>query len=156
MADGETLEHHFSDVLCLLTPGCYFLNLEEIGSDAYVVDLMAEQQSDLEFESFYPGFGAMIATQPIKELSSKRVRGLVERIQGGARPVVITLCAEGAWGEFIIDGHHKISAYRQANVPAMRLNIVRRNSRRLSIEDILNFIPDTEGLKENLKENRPI
>lgn len=148
------LELHFSEVLDVLAVGDYALVLEEIPADAYVVDLTDGAGNGLEVTNFYPGFGALIATQPLSSLSVAHVNRLAEDIQKGARPTVITLCADGAWGEFIIDGHHKVSAYRKANIPVRRLNIVRLSSERLPISDILNFVPTTDDLRNHVKEKR--
>lgn len=146
---------HFSEALTIIAAGSYTLSLEEIPPDAYVVDLVHQSGDDLEVAKFYPGFGALVATQPLNTLSASRVDELCDEIRNGARPIVITLSADGAWGEFIIDGHHKISAYRQANVPILRLNVVRLDSARISLEEVWDAVPDIEGLRENLMGNWP-
>lgn len=155
IAAGTSLANHFSDALKLLVAGVYTLVLEEIPPDSYVVDLLPERDDGVEITGFYPGFGALVATQALKDLSPSRVDQLTEQIREGARPTIITLCAQGAWGGFIIDGHHKIAAYRRANVPAVVLNIIRLRSERLPIEDIMGFLPDVKALKENLRKKRP-
>ncbi|NHQ88429.1 hypothetical protein HA050_20215 [Iodobacter sp. HSC-16F04] len=145
---------HFSEILNVLAIGEYALVLEEIPADAYVVDLTDKSENGLEVTSFYPGFGALIATQPLSSLSAAHVNHLAQDIQNGARPTVITLCTDGAWGEFIIDGHHKLPAYRIAGIPVRRLNIVRLNNDRLPLAEILNFVPITGDLRNHVKEYR--
>lgn len=153
---NETLEEHFSEVLSLLASGHYLLALEEIPADSYVVEFLSTEGGNLEATNFYPGFGAMLATQPSSKLSSTIVDRFSEKIARGARPFVVTISAEDAWCEFIIDGHHKIPAYRRTNVPILRLNIIRRNSKRLPLIDLLEFVPNTGGFRKSLVVNRRV
>jgi hypothetical protein len=155
LGENETLAAHFSGILSILATGTYALTLEEIPADSYVVELDNEPVDNQIVGGFYPGFGAMIATQPLSRLSALHVDRLSEKILHGARPTVITLSANGAWCEFIIDGHHKISAYRRTNVPIVRLDIVKLDSERLPLPDVLTFVPDVYGYRQNLAKNRP-
>jgi hypothetical protein len=149
--DTETLATHFSGVAGLLAAGHYCFALEEIPADSYVVEL---SDAAVDITGFYPGYGAMIATQPVSMLSSSHIDRLAENITQGSRPTVITIAADSGWCEFIIDGHHKISAYRRAGVPILRLNIVRRQCVRLPLQTALEFVPAADGLRAGFMKNR--
>ena len=49
--------------------------------------------------------------------------------------------AEGAWCEFVIDGHHKLEAYsRQGEKPTV-LSIVRWDAPAISLDEGVRFLP---------------
>lgn len=60
--------------------------------------------------NYYPTDRNLICTQPNTSIDAARVGYFRERIRGGSRPTVLTTSAESAWCEFVIDGHHKLSA----------------------------------------------
>ena len=150
----QSLVAHFAEILALLAAGSYTLFLEEIPADAYVVEIEDEPEEGMEQTGFYAGFGAMIATQPVARLSAAVVERLTADMHGGARPVVLTLAAAGGWCEFIIDGHHKLSAYRRAGIPALRLHIMKRGSERLPLTELLALAPETHALRETFTAHR--
>lgn len=153
---GETtLASHFAAVLALLEAGQYMLTLEDIPADSYVVEFSRAAMSELEESCFYPGFGAMVATQREPSLSSQRVKDHVRAIEAGARPTVITLSTKGGWSEFILDGHHKLKAYRVADIQIRRLAITRLDSQQLPLEDALEFLPEAGPLRQHLRTHRP-
>ncbi|MES2947603.1 MAG: hypothetical protein V4858_03580 [Pseudomonadota bacterium] len=150
-----TLASHFAVVLAVLEPGHYMLTLEDIPADSYTVEFSRVVVSELEESCFYPGFGAMVATQREPSMSSQRVEDYIRAIEAGARPTVITLSTTGAWSEFILDGHHKLKAYRVADVQIRRLAITRLDSQRLPLEDALQFLPEAGPLRQHLRLHRP-
>jgi hypothetical protein len=54
---------------------------------------------------------------------------------------VLTASAEGAWCEFVIDGHHKLEAYNRERVNPAVLNIVRWDAPEISLEEGLRYLP---------------
>ncbi|QDQ29079.1 hypothetical protein FNU76_23515 [Chitinimonas arctica] len=151
----STLASHFSEILLLLETGQYLLVLEDIPSDSYVVEIALAEIPLLEVTNFYPGFGAMVATQFEPSMSSKRVEEYVQAIEAGIRPTVITLSSKGAWSEFILDGHHKLKAYRASNVQIRRLAITRLDSPQLPLEQAMSFLPKEGPLRGHLRSHRP-
>ena len=71
-----------------------------------------------------------VATRPQSEIDPQRVEFFREKIEKGERPFVIMMYAFYApqadyTGEFIIDGHHKLEAYRQLNIDPPKAIITR-------------------------------
>jgi hypothetical protein len=64
-----------------------------------------------------------------------------ERIRAGERPIVITTSADGAWCEFVIDGHHKLAANDREHVKPAVLGIVRSPAPAIGLEEGLSFLP---------------
>jgi hypothetical protein len=54
---------------------------------------------------------------------------------------VLTASAEGAWCEFVIDGHHKLAAYSQEGVRPALLGIVREDAPEISLKEGLGWLP---------------
>jgi hypothetical protein len=74
-------------------------------------------------------------------LDRRRVAHWRQRIRGGRQPVVVTLGAEGAWCEFIVDGHHKLEAYSRQKVKPALLAIVREAAPAISLDEGVGYLP---------------
>ena len=153
--DVQPLMKHFQEVAATLVPGQYVFVLEDVPANSYVVEQEVRPEMTSDISQFYPGYGAMVATYPRATLSRPTIDRHAQAIQRGERPVVITVSHDKAWAEFIVDGHHKLHAYQRENVAIRRLNIIRRQSSRVSMEDLLSFLPERH-LQKHLRENRPI
>lgn len=151
----QPLRKHFQEVAATLVPGQYVFVLEDVPADSYVVEQEVRPEMTLDVTQFYPGFGAMIATHPRAALSRPTIDRHAQAIQCGERPVVVTISHCKAWAEFIVDGHHKLHAYQRENIAIRRLNIIRRQSSRVEMEDLLSFLAERD-LQKHLRENRPV
>lgn len=151
--DDLPLMEHFQEVVATLVPGQYAFVLEDVSVDSYVVEQEVRPEVALDITRFYPGFGAMVATHPRAALSRLTIDRHAQAIRRGERPVVITVSHDKAWAEFIIDGHHKLHAYQRENVAIRRLNIIRWQSSRVTLQDLLSFLADRD-LQKHLRENR--
>ncbi|MFF3226689.1 hypothetical protein ACFYV7_28105 [Nocardia suismassiliense] len=73
--------------------------------------------------------------------------GTVERyrtaIRQGARPVAITLRAgnENLWSGFVLDGHHKLAAYRAEELAPTVLRIARVGAPPITVEEVRDHFP---------------
>lgn len=152
--DDVSLALHFGEVIVLLVDGKYRLQLEDLPSDTCVVELEARQGSSFEHTNYYAGFRSLVATQPGTSLSTSTVREHLGAIRTGARPAVVTLAAGDAVSEFILDGHHKLKAYREAAVPIRNLAIYRLDSAQVDITDALTFLPESSGLRDHLRKHK--
>jgi hypothetical protein len=139
----------FPELLSILAAGEYKLELEEMSPDIYVVDFGADMTN------FYPGFGALIATQPRNLLREEVIRYYDLRIADGGRPLVVTLTGGTSWADFVIDGHHKLQAYLRSGVPIRRLAIIRLNLQPVRLAEVVDLIPDDRTEKTKLFANKP-
>jgi hypothetical protein len=57
----------------------------------------------------------------------------------------LTLRPKGAFAAFVLDGHHKLHAYTQCNVPPWRIEIVAQNPRPTG--DTRGFFSDERGYR---------
>jgi hypothetical protein len=69
--------------------------------------------------------------------------------------MVVALTAEDAWSAFIIDGHHKLAAYRESGVPIRRLLVTRLACPALPLPVALEFLSELDDLRQHLEKNRP-
>ena len=141
---GVSLATHFVEIVGLLADGTYTLQLEDLPAETDVAELEVRQGSALACTNYYPSARSLIASQPDDVHSPAAVREHLHAIQRGARPTVVTLSAGDAPSEFILDGHHKIKAYRKASVPIRSLSIFRLDSGQVGLGDALAFLPDCE------------
>jgi hypothetical protein len=83
----------------------------------------------------------LVLTQPVGSLDGARVAFFQDEIRAGRRPVVLTASAEGAWCEFVIDGHHKLAAYERQRVRPAVLGIVRWQAPEIGPAEGLAYLP---------------
>lgn len=69
------------------------------------------------------GGKALVATLPDEWLDEERILQFWYAIESGERPFAITAAVEGGMCEFVLDGHHKLTAYAYAKTSAWRLCI---------------------------------
>ena len=150
-----SLASHFGEVVSLLASGDYLLTLEDVPADSCVVEFSGHARLPIETTGFYPGGGAMVATQPRSAASADQIDHYIELIGAGARPTVVVLAAEDAWSEFIIDGHHKLAAYQASGIPIRRLVVTRLTCPALPLPVALEFLSELDDLRRHLEKNRP-
>lgn len=121
---GATLEEFDEEVLIesvqpFLAAGYYRVTI----ADYYDLDAYLDEAShDLESPtSYYGGCYSMIATQSKSQLSEKTVNWFRAKIRNGTEPLVLGICVNASWADdmeddlrtvFILDGHHRLEAYR--------------------------------------------
>jgi len=145
--DGIPLASQLWPVLRLFTNGDYRLGRVEL-PPTEVWDLYTFSASGVKsaaVENLYPYGAMLVATQPIEALDATRVRYFRERIEAGVRPLAITATTEHAELELVLDGHHKLTAYREAGVPPSRLTILRLSLEPVSLSDGLAHLAGSPG-----------
>jgi hypothetical protein len=120
--------------------GPYRLDYDEAGSRLHFHEPQESSEScmtqgvygyaheSLDSRSFLP-------TQHPDDRDEQRILDWAGAIEAGVRPTVVTTTIDAADSEFIVDGHHKLAAYRLADVPPRRLAIVALAPRPLQSQD---------------------
>lgn len=142
--DGERpLADPLGPLLALFAPGTYCLGYTPSGVGESVVTLgCPDRGAAPELINYYPVYQRnLVCTQPNDSLDAERVAFFREQIRAGRRPVVLTASADGAWCEFVIDGHHKLAAYALEGVGPTVLGIIRENAPPISPNEGLGWLP---------------
>lgn len=84
--------------------------------------------------NYYPLNYVYVPTQSMEQLNMDTLEKYENKINGGEKPIVVTASVEGGWCEFIVDGHHKLEAYRRSKKSPNVLNIQKKKSK-LTIEE---------------------
>jgi uncharacterized protein (TIGR02996 family) len=97
---------------------------------------------DLRLLQYYPAADhILIGTQPRESLDEQRIGFYREQIKAEHRPIVLTVGAEGAWCDFVIDGHHKLEAYVREEVKPSILSIIRWDAPAISLDEGIGYLP---------------
>lgn len=150
---GKSIAGSFPELLSILAAGEYKLEMEEMSSDVDVVEFRVAGDAGI-ITNFYPGFGALVTTQPQASLCEEIVRDYDYQLADGARPVIVTLTGGTSWADFVIDGHHKLQSYRRYGARIHRLAIIKLDPQPLELLDVLDFIPDEGTEKAKLLANK--
>jgi len=105
---SEALSSQFEFILSCLTVGEYEIELTEIDSDTGVVEIHENVDGYYNSDT-YGGMTEIIETQ--SEFNENVVDEYIELIKKGNEPILILLKVKGSENTFIIDGHHKFTAY---------------------------------------------
>ncbi len=142
--EGKPLTEHIGPLLDLFVPGIYSLcyTPSEVVKSVATLDNSLQSSANQGLVGYYPAEDRqLVFTQTSESLNEDRVRYYQKRIQAGERPIVLTTSAEGAWCEFVIDGHHKLEAYNRQAVEPTLLGITRWNAPPISLEEGLSYLP---------------
>lgn len=74
---------------------------------------------------YYPFNEVLAFTRPKASLNLSRVADYVACIERGERPVALTLTATEGWCHFVLDGHHKLHAYKASSVGPRLIQVCR-------------------------------
>ena len=141
---GRPLAEQIGPLLALFAPGTYCLGytpsaaVESVGR----ARILRRTVADRELVEYYPADQLnLVCTQRSESLDEERVAYFRKQIRAEQRPIVLTASAEGAWCEFVIDGHHKLAAYDREQVRPAVLGIVRWQAPGISLEEGLGCLP---------------
>lgn len=137
---GCRMSEQLMPLLSLFVPGVYCLTFEP-GSAVTDVGVTAQPVGNVALQNYYPYGRNLIPTQTRDSLREERVSHYRIRIMRGKAHVVVTTCAEGAWCEFIIDGHHKLAAYENFNSRPALLCIERWDAPGVGVKEGIGFLP---------------
>jgi uncharacterized protein (TIGR02996 family) len=142
--EARPLADQLGPLLATFASGKYWLTYSP---SAAVESIAMHEYSDRsnaegELVQYYPlEHSHLVCTQTRESLDERRVAFYREQIRAGHRPVVLTAAAEGAWCEFVIDGHHKLEAYTRQRVQPTVLSIVRWGAPAISVDEGIDFLP---------------
>jgi hypothetical protein len=130
-SDFMTISDYFNQLFLFGTYeyGCY-----EVGSNGASFVLFPESNGYSGFES-YGGMLEYTATQ--SSICDDIVDNYKEQILRGSRPIVVLLHVENSWMFYVIDGHHKLSAYRKANIEAHAMIITKIGNEYKSLDETI-------------------
>jgi uncharacterized protein (TIGR02996 family) len=150
--EGRPLAEQIEPLLALFVPGTYCLTYAPSSAADSIATLAYSYPSSAsrELVEYYPAEQRnLVCTQTRESLDEGRVAFYRKQIRARQRPVVLTASAEGAWCEFVIDGHHKLEAYTRQRVKPAILGIVRWQAPAISLEEGVSFLPrGHRGVKE--------
>jgi uncharacterized protein (TIGR02996 family) len=141
---GRPLAEQVAPLLALFAPGIYCLGYTPSAAIDGVATLeySGGSSADRELVGYYPADQHnLVCTQTRESLDEERVAFYREQIRAERRPIVLTASAEGAWCEFVIDGHHKLAAYHREQVRPSVFGIVCWQAPGISLGEGLGCLP---------------
>lgn len=133
----DALSIQFSDLLQLLAQGQYQLEITLLDKDIPSFDTEPEVEDYYCFNS-YGGLVDIIETQA--GFDKGIVQSYRELIKTGHQPLVVLLKTSRSHDTFVIDGHHKLRAYRSLKRDIKCLLITRLNSPEIDTKEALEYL----------------
>lgn len=91
---------------------------------------------------YWPAQGqALVVTDRWPPHDRATVDAYASRISGGARPAAVTVRPPGGGPRYLIDGHHKLAAYRRTGVAPLLVEITREQAVPLRREEFAAIAP---------------
>ncbi|MBM0744714.1 hypothetical protein JOY44_24435 [Phormidium sp. CLA17] len=140
----------------LLASGTYRVGRYSIAESStyfeYGNDWKVESDSDWEYPD--PPW-KVVALQSKDQLNTNTIDEYKQIIKSGRSPLCITLSAQGFEEvEYLIDGHHKIAAYRSLAIPAQAIGFTKQNCSNLVKEPLKDFVPKQHRLHRSYIRNK--
>lgn len=120
----------------LLVPGRYQLQYHKSEPNIKFIDFESSWDFSTRYDHFYPLGISLIFTQPVDKLNSARVAYYVDRISRGNRPIALTVTPANGWCEFVMDGHHKLQAYRSLKIAPSFITLCRLDAEHLLLSTL--------------------
>jgi hypothetical protein len=102
-------------------------------------------------DCFYPVIEGLITTRPADTLRRERIDFFRQRIAAGERPVVFAAGVPDRYCAFVLDGHHKLQAYRQLQLPPAVLLIVKEATDPIALADGLLLLGAATRYREDYR-----
>ena len=132
-----SLNEQFEHITSLLTNGNYELSLSNYELPFEIIKTISVSNTN-KFIDHYGGTITLIATQSY--LDNTIVEQHKTNILQGFQPIAIVLKTENSWNDYIIDGHHKIHAYKQLNRSPKVLTITKLEAKKVQYSKGIKFI----------------
>ena len=120
-------------LLRLFAPGQYLLR--EYGLEDYDYLPYKAPAKDQEMLGYYPLPMVLIGTQPVEILDEATVEAFRVQIRDGQRPKVIVAQTFQNGSCFVLDGHHKLAAYRELHIAPVIIEITQVTTESMSLFD---------------------
>ncbi len=150
----QTLATQIEPILRLFFNGAYKLTVSQLVKDDFtVIDLNISKH--LNYTQYYPFGDCLICTFPKSRLDLLRVADWIAQIESGNRPPVVVASHPEGWGDFVIDGHHRLEAYEQLSIPPFIISITPDSPRPFELALVDAMLRDKPKLFEQFHKNRP-
>lgn len=116
----------------LFVPGNYRLQYDKGCSECDFVEYTKDWSPATQSDAFYPFGRVLIFTQPTDSLNRDGVEQHARAIKNGLRPIALTATVENGWCQFVLDGHHKLQAYKSAKIDPALISVCRLDAPRLT------------------------
>ena len=154
VAPNDTLANQFQLFLQLLAPGTYMLvfGSRKVGD---LIEPAKDWDPANDYEHFYPIEEPLILTQPTSSLERSTIREYEAKIKSGQRPIALAVAAEESWCNYVVDGHHKLVAYRKLNTKPTVLTAYRVSAPPLPRDSFEKWFSARHPLASHYKKNKP-
>lgn len=133
----EPLTKQFHYIISKLDKGKYSLKLDYLSSGLELIELN-ENASNYVYSDTYAGIEDIIETQAGYKLEVANDYESI--IKEGAEPIMVILTSLGSENKFILDGHHKFTAYSKLNKPIRAFVITKLDKETVTREQGLEVI----------------
>jgi hypothetical protein len=121
----RTMESQLHVLLELFAPGRYRLSMDAPEYLPANTEFLSSWDPETNWVHAYNQDGSWIYTQPTDHFDLLRIEYFRRLLAAGKRPIVILAGVEGGWSDFVIDGHHKLEAYRSRRIFPVVIHIKR-------------------------------
>ncbi len=128
--ENVPLSETLAGLLILFESGQYLIGEYEI-DDYELFDVKKTISSPMHY---YPLGWPFILTKPTGELDESTIQEHMQKIKNGKRPKVIVASVYYNGTLYVIDGHHKLEAYKRLNIYPWVIEIVSVLSKPLNVE----------------------
>ncbi|GIJ67835.1 hypothetical protein Voc01_027520 [Virgisporangium ochraceum] len=130
-------------LLRLLAPGRYTLALSTPGWQELPV---LDPAPGAAASWYWPTQGdALVVTDHWPPRDQATVESYRARISGGARPAAVVVRAPGGGPRYLVDGHHKLAAYRRTHVRPLLIEIAPEKPMPLRREEFAAAVPPAQA-----------
>lgn len=145
------LQDQFRPILQLFPSGNYTLIFEpgmDLDDDPLPSQDVKELWSSWRFMDWAglhhvaAGEGLLLGSRPREFLDARRIRFYEDQIRDGARPIVVMAGALDSDTAFIVDGHHKMEAYRRLRKSPGALFILAEEPRFMTVDEGCDLIAE--------------
>lgn len=120
-----------------------------------MIEPLTEWNSAKDYDSFYPIDTTLVLTQPTSSLDGATIKEYVAKIESGRRPIALAVTTEDAWCNYVVDGHHKLIAYRRLNTKPIVISAYRISPPPLPRDTFNSWFPAKHPLAKHYWKNKP-
>jgi hypothetical protein len=138
--------------LKLLVPGRYQLDYVQSRPDCDLIEFDSKWDFATRHDSYYPFDTILVFTQASDALDVERVNHFVRCIRAGDRPIVLTVTADEGWCDFVVDGHHKLQAYKLLGVAPTFVRVCRLDAPNQTADSFAAYIGESHPMSSHYRD----
>lgn len=146
---SKSLEEQFQYITELLTNGKYKLSYYTERHETHVQPAISKDSTYISYDT-YGGLYDIVATQ--FHLNPKKVKQYKSIISKGKRPIVLLLMLENSANKYVIDGHHKLRAYKDLKINPKVLAISKLDAKNIKYEEGIKIMNSLGLIDKDTKE----